>query len=196
MRHWIVWIVVGVAAASLVCIAGLRLAARAVREQGRREVPRPADAAIVLGAYTDGFRPSRPLIARLRAALHLFRQGYVQALIVSGGRGDDETVSESSSMKRFLILNGVPTEAILEDRHSRDTWENLRNSRRVMVDHGFNTAVIVTSDYHLPRALAVAERLEMDVTGFAAWSTKREMRYAYREVIARIQYTLSGRAAL
>ncbi|WP_274433255.1 YdcF family protein [Alicyclobacillus sp. ALC3] len=196
MWRFLGFALIGIALMAVLAAVLLRVAAYKIRSMGRHEVPRPSDAAIVLGAYTDGFRPSRALLARLRAALHLFRQGYVGAVIVSGGRGEDETVTESSSMRRFLILNGVPSEVILEDRYSRDTWENLRNSRHVMSDHGLRSAVIVTSDYHLPRALAVAQQLDMQVSGFAAWSSKSEIRYAYREVIARIKYTLTGQAAL
>src|SRR5690348_3275124 len=78
-----------------------------LRRIGRKEKPKISDTVIVLGAYTDGFKPSPPLVARLRVALHLYRQGIVPTLIVSGGRGADETVSEATSMKRFLVLNGV-----------------------------------------------------------------------------------------
>lgn len=160
------------------------------------EKPKRAGAAIVLGAYTDGFKPSRTLTARLKAALHLYRNGYVDFIITSGGRGEDETVSESTSMKRFLVFNGVAPEVILEDRHSTDTWENLRNSRAVMERFDIGSGVVVTSDYHLPRALAVARQLDMDVTGYAAFSRRRENRYARREVIAFVKYTLSGQASL
>ncbi|GEO26842.1 hypothetical protein AAC03nite_26270 [Alicyclobacillus acidoterrestris] len=167
-----------------------------LRESGRRERPVVSQTCIVLGAYTDGFRPSLPLQGRLRAALHLYRHGVVQTLIVSGGQGEDETVSEARSMKRFLMMNGVPPYVIFEDRQSKDTWENLKNSQRLMEQLGFTTAVIVTSDYHLPRALAVARTLGMNVTGFAAYSTGEESRAARREVFAHIQYTLKGRQPL
>jgi vancomycin permeability regulator SanA len=160
------------------------------------ERPVPSDVAIILGAYTDGLRPSRTLRQRLRAGLDLYRLGYISYFIVSGGRGADETVTESQSMKRFLVLNGVPPQVILEEPYSSDTWENLLNSRRVMRAFKFRKAVIVTSDYHLPRALAVAKLLEMDVSGFAARSSQDEFRYAMREVLARILYTIKGRTAL
>ncbi|GMA52169.1 hypothetical protein GCM10025857_35260 [Alicyclobacillus contaminans] len=165
-----------------------------VRRRGRREKPRPAHCAVILGAYTNGYRPSATLRNRLRAGLHLYRLGYVSYFIVSGGRGEDETVSESRSMKRFLMMNGVPPHAILEDRHSTDTWENLGNSLRVMQEHGLKSAVIVTSDYHLPRALAVAKVLGMDASGYAAWSNMRDLRVARREVLARVLYVLRGKA--
>jgi len=167
-----------------------------MKKRGRRERPRPADTAIVLGAYTNGFNPSPPLVARLRAALHLYRCGIVRTVIVSGGKGPDETVSEARSMKRFLILNGVPPEAIVEDRYSTDTWENLYNSTELMQQLGLKSAVVVTSDYHLPRAMAVARQLKLNASGFAANSSRSEFRFALREVLARVQYTVKGQASI
>ncbi|MBX5436527.1 MAG: YdcF family protein [Alicyclobacillaceae bacterium] len=155
--------------------------------------PRPADAAIILGAHTDGYRPSRPLRARLRGGLDVYRRGLVSHIIVSGGRGADETVTESSSMKRFLVFNGVPPDAVLEERRSRDTWENLRNSQELVELHQWRTVVIVTSDYHLFRALAVARRLGMSATGMPVPSGRREFVYAVREVGAIFTYLLAGR---
>lgn len=190
--YGLIGLVCGVAAVHF----GVQWTARAIRMQGRREKPRRADAAIVLGAFTHGFQPSRPLIARLRAALELYRRGYVSRIIVSGGRGEDETISEATSMKRFLVLNGVSPEAVLEDRFSRDTWENLRNSQQVMNHYGLQSAIVVTSDYHLPRALAVARQLGIDASGYAAWSPRRDLPYARREVWARLKYTLAGQAAI
>lgn len=163
---------------------------------GRIEKPAFSDVGIVLGAYTDGYRPSLPLQSRLHAAIHLYRQGIVPRIIVSGGQGEDETVSEARSMTRFLVLNGLPIDAIIEERMSRDTWENLKNSQSIMERFKLKTAVIITSDYHLPRALAVAETLGMRVTGYAAYSTRRESSSAIREVFAHIQYTLKGRESL
>lgn len=97
-------------------------------------------------------------------------------------------------MKRFLVLNGVVDDVILQETTSEDTWENLRNSQQMMHNYGLKTAVIVTSDYHLPRALAVANQLGIDATGFAAWSTRRDWRATTREAIASLKYTLSGQA--
>lgn len=167
--------------------------AQHLRRLGRRERPAVSDVGIVLGAYTHGYRPSLPLRSRLRAATHLYRQGVIRFFIVSGGQGADESVSEASSMKRFLAMNGIPMEVIIEERWSKDTWENLRNSQAVMERMAWNSAVIITSDYHLPRSLAVARTLGMNVTGFAAYSTRQEFRAATREVFANIQYTLRGR---
>ncbi|MDP9727393.1 YdcF family protein [Alicyclobacillus tolerans] len=168
----------------------LAIMAEQLSAQGRNIRPVPADVAIVLGAFTDGYRPSPPLIRRLHAAIDLYRMGYMQAIIVSGGRGQDEKVTESHSMKRFLVMNGVAPHVIFEEHKSSDTWENLRNSLLLMNSLGFADAIIVTSDYHLPRALAVAKKLSIPASGYAAKSGKQERRYAVREIFARIQYTL------
>jgi len=170
----------------------LNLLARRIRLRGRSFQPHPADTAVVLGAYTHGFEPSTPLKLRLQAALRLYRQGYVRYIIVSGGQGKDESVAESSSMKRFLVMNGVHPEDIIEDRLSTDTWENLRNSQHAMERAGCKTAIVVTSDYHLPRAMAVARQLEIDATGYAAWSSNEEFPFARREVFAWLAYWKDG----
>lgn len=196
MVKGIVFTVLGTTAIVTTTAVALVVGAQRARRKGRAQRAAPSDAVIILGAYTDGYRPSPPLTARLRAGLNLYRSGYATHFIVSGGQGADETISEASSMRRFLILNGIPPEFILMDRHSTDTWENLRNSKDVMENHNLRTAIVVTSDYHLPRAIAVAQQLNMKVSGFAAISKRSEFKYAIREVIARTKYTLTGQATL
>lgn len=186
--------VFGLILVTFVALMSLADAARSLKRRGLSVRPETADVAIVLGAYTRGYHPGKVLSGRLRAALHLYRVGYVQYFIVSGGKGEDETVSESSSMHRYLVMNGVPPEVILQEVTSTDTWENLRNSQMVMERHGFKSAIVVTSDYHLPRALAVAKLLDMNATGFASPSTRREWRSAVREVFARAKYNVSGQS--
>ncbi|MCL6442945.1 MAG: YdcF family protein [Alicyclobacillus sp.] len=185
-----------IAAAALTGALLVLVAARRLRYLGRRTRPAAADAAIILGAYTDGYRPSRTLAARLKAGLELYRNGLVPYLIVCGGRGRDETVSESSSMKRFLVLNGVPANVIIEDHTSVDTWENLTNGKALMEKWQLRTGIVVTSDYHLPRAMAVAGQLGLNVTGYAAVSASNEYQYAIREVFAIIIYLLTGRISV
>lgn len=171
---------------------GVAYSAANICAKGRIERPVPSDVGIILGAYTDGFKPSPPLTLRLRAGLHLYRRGLLRYIIVSGGKGMDESVAEATSMKRFLVLNGVPADVILEERRSSDTAENLVNSLSLMKEYAFNTAVIITSDYHLPRALNVARSLGMKVSGFASISHRTEFRFAVREVFAQIVYRFQG----
>lgn len=194
--RWIVISILVVLLVLAVILFVLASMAQNIRLIGRSAKPRRSDTAIILGAYTKGFQPSTPLLSRLRAGIQLYREGVVRYIIVSGGKGENETVAESSSMKRFLVLNGVDPAWIVEEQLSADTWENLRNSQDVMKRYHFENAVVVTSDYHLPRAMAVARQLEMDVTGFASWSSQGEFRYAVREVIAWFAYWRNGQLSV
>ncbi|AEJ43998.1 YdcF family protein [Alicyclobacillus acidocaldarius] len=190
---WMCLLACGVAV--LGSLAFLFRFAERLKYEGRSQRPVPSDVGVVLGAYTNGFEPSHPLAARLRTAIALYRQGYIRAIIVSGGQGDNETVSEARSMKRFLVMNGIPPEVVHEEQMSTNTWENLYHSSAIMGHRGYRTAVIITSDYHLPRALAVARMMGMEATGCGAASTKGEFRAAVREVFAHIDYMLRGRQA-
>ncbi len=131
----------------------------AVYACGARDWPaQQADVAIVLGArvMSDG-RLSTTLAHRAEKALRLYRDGLVKALIVCGAKGGDEPVTEADALAEFLIREGVDPRHIYRDAASADTVENIRNAMAVMRQHGFETAAVVTSDYHLTRALWIAK---------------------------------------
>lgn len=75
-------------------------------------------------------------------------------------------------MRAWFVERGVdPAHIHVEDR-SRDTSENLKNAREIMRKNGWESAVIVTSDYHLQRALWIARDLEIQACGIAAQSPR------------------------
>ena len=115
-------------------------------------VPQKSDCILVLGARVraDGSL-SYSLENRCRRALELYREGMARKLILCGGQGRNEPVSEAQAMRRYMLENGVcETDVLLEDR-SRSTVENLANAREMMQTQGFETALVVTSDYHVQR---------------------------------------------
>ena len=129
------------------------------------------DTIIVHGcALLDGDRVSRILANRLDKALELFRKSRGRAMIVvSGGQGDDETVSEAEAMRAYLLEKGVPDEQILLERFSRSTEENLRFSRQLLEEHGGGGRIaLVTSNYHVYRCILLARELNMRCTGIGA----------------------------
>ena len=133
-----------------------------------------ADCIVVLGAkvHADG-RLSKTLLWRCDRAWALWRDGLSRELIVCGGRGGDEPCTEAAAMAEYLRERGVPGARLhLEDR-SVNTVENLRNAQRIMAAQGWKSAILVTSDYHLQRALWLARDLGMDVCGVAAKSNPR-----------------------
>lgn len=121
---------------------------------------------IVLGAKVNGTRPSRVLRQRLDAAIEYADKNKTSKIIVTGGKGSDEDISEAASMNNYLIAKGIDkTRIILEDK-AVDTRENLEFSKEIIGDSS-KSIVIVTSDFHMYRALRLAEQ-----TGFSHVSGK------------------------
>lgn len=138
--------------------------------------PREVDYVIVLGAGLLGSGVTRLLASRLDTALELLRSrcwnphGAVQ-VIVSGGRGADELVTEARAMATYLTEHGVrPGDVLLEER-ATTTKENLRHSRAIIAGRGAGArAVVVTNDFHVLRAALVSRRLGIDASAVGAWT--------------------------
>ncbi|MEU9302992.1 YdcF family protein [Streptomyces sp. NPDC048269] len=132
---------------------------------GRIKVRGDVDHVVMLGSGLLGGDRVPPLLAsRLRKGQEIYeaqlaRGGRPPVLLVSGGKGSDEKVSEARAMADWLIAHGVPAEHVtLEDR-SRTTEENMRFSRELMLadDPGYR-CVVVTNDFHAFRAAMMARK--------------------------------------
>ena len=142
----------------------------------RATVPREArnaDCVIVLGArvWPDG-RMSRVLKTRVDAALEAWRAGKTQNIIVCGAQGRDEPRTEADAMAEYLLAEGVPEENIFLDDASYDTRENIANAKAIMDANNWQTAMIATSDYHVERALWMADDAGISATGLSAPSPR------------------------
>ena len=141
---------------------------------------------LVLGAgvYSDG-EPTTILEARLQAALDLWRAGKVRWFLVSG---DNRTLSynEPQAMRKWLLKQGVPPLLIVNDYAGRRTYDSLRRARDVFGQH---KVVIVTSDFHMARAIYLADALGIEAYGVpassAASSPFARTRFWIREIGAR-----------
>lgn len=124
-----------------------------------------SDVIIVLGAQVkpDG-TPSEALRRRLAAALEEHRKKR-QVIIVCGAQGGDEPRAEGDVMRDWLLAEGVPEEDIVAETASFNTRQNLEYARAIMEHRGLREALIVTSDYHVARALALCERAGIRATG-------------------------------
>lgn len=122
-------------------------------------VPRHADVGIVLGAAVWGDGPSPGLRERLDQALWLYQNGYVPALLVTGGLGEGKRLTEAAVMQKYLTERGVPAERILLETKATSTYENLLFSQQVMVAHHLRYALVISHDYHLERAMTMAQAL-------------------------------------
>jgi uncharacterized SAM-binding protein YcdF (DUF218 family) len=137
---------------------------------GHLHVRRNADYVIVLGSGLRSGGEVPPLLAnrldRGRAVYEsVARRGRDPMMIVSGGKGSDEQVSEAAAMADYLIAEGFPDDHIIREDQSRTTEENLVNSKTLMPDG--SSCIVVTSSFHVFRAAMIARRAGINgqVTG-------------------------------
>lgn len=149
------------------------------------------DAMIVLGAQVgaDG-KPMRQLELRLEAALQLWQE-HPCPIVVCGGQGSNEPAPEGTVMKEWLVAHGVDAENVMADVTSVNTWENLKNARQLLGE-GVNRVALVTSRYHLPRALQIARDAGYEACGVGSDILPRYwLRNHGREVLAWCKYFVS-----
>ncbi len=116
-----------------------------------------ADYCIVLGAQWKESGPSYTLKLRLDAALEYLRENPDTMVIVSGGQGANEPVSEAEGMKGYLMNAGMEEHRILVEDTSVNTYENLLNSSSLL-DRENDRVVVVTNNFHIFRACGIASR--------------------------------------
>ncbi|MCM1100422.1 MAG: YdcF family protein [Clostridium sp.] len=127
-----------------------------------------ADYVIVLGAQWKAGGPSYTLEKRLEAALGYLRDNPDTRVIVSGGQGPNEPMSEAAGMAGWLETAGIDPERIIRESASTDTNENLRFSGELL-DRSQDRVVIVTNNFHVYRALGIARKQGFtQVEGLAA----------------------------
>lgn len=119
--------------------------------------PAGLDRLVVLGAglRPDGY-PSEALCFRLEAALAYLEDNPGTTCIVSGGQGVGESRAEADAMAEYLEARGLGEDRIVREDRSTTTAENVRNSAELLSPE--ETVGIVTNDFHLYRALRIAEK--------------------------------------
>ena len=129
---------------------------------------RPADAAVVLStrAY-EGGRLNPCLVARVKAAVELYRAGKVKKLVMTGGVSRD-LQSSAGNMQMIAEKMGVPKGDIIQEREAGNTFENIVFSRKFIENSP--RVVIVSAGFHLARARMMADKqwLGHDIQVYAA----------------------------
>ena len=119
--------------------------------------PEGLDAIIVLGARVDENGASGSLRQRIDAARVYLEENPDTICIASGGQGEDEPMSEAQCILDYLIEDGIGPERILLEDRSTSTEENMRYSLPMLPD-SVKTVGIVTNDFHVFRALCLAQK--------------------------------------
>ena len=118
-------------------------------------------AVIVLGSGIEKNKPSATLALRLDQAASYAKNSPSLPIVVTGGLGFKQTLSEAEVMKQYLVSKYKLTNPILLEDKSTSTEENLKNAAKILNSNGINIStshlLIITSDFHVPRALAIAK---------------------------------------
>jgi uncharacterized SAM-binding protein YcdF (DUF218 family) len=144
------------------------------------------DAIIVLGypADRDG-NPSPDQLSRVTEGVQEYQRGVAPRLILSGGAVANQYV-EAHVMARSAEAQGLPISAIEIEPEARDTIQNLCYAERIMKAHGWRSAEVVSSAYHLPRARILLSRLPIEWSTHAAPALQPESA-AYRRAATSVE---------
>lgn len=151
------------------------------------------DCIIVFGAKVNGTNPSGALSQRIWAASDYLSRNPDCICIASGGKGDDEGISEAECIKENLMALGIDEERIILEDKATDTRTNIINSLG-LVPEGTEKIGLVTNDFHIFRALATARRLsDIEFCGIPASSTPYGfVHYVVREFFAVVEGLAKG----
>jgi uncharacterized SAM-binding protein YcdF (DUF218 family) len=137
-----------------------------VSQQDERQ---PAEAIVVLGAAQYNGRPSPVLRARLDHALGLYREGLAPLVLVTGGVGRGDTLSEATVARRYLIYHGVPADAVVAQSEGRTTMASMTAVNGWLRGRGLRRVILVSDPFHMFRL-----RLEARRTALEAYTSPTE----------------------
>ncbi len=172
----------------LVMIGYVRATTQTQRFTQVQMVPRER-VALVFGA---GVRPdgrlTRMLAERVTAAVELYKAGRVEKLLMTGDNSRAD-YDEVTAMKGYAVTLGVPAQDITLDFAGFSTYESCYRARAIF---GVQRAILVTQQFHLPRAVYTCDKLGVEAVGFGVrdWGAYREslvITYTIRDSLATLK---------
>ncbi len=148
-----------------------------------------SDCIVVLGAGLKKDKPSLTLMARLDIVVSLNKINPDTKIIVSGGQGEDEIVSEAFAMKKYLVDHGIDENLIIIEDKSISTKENIEFSSKIINEKKLGKNVtIVSSDFHILRGKFLSVHYGLNPHGYGC-KTLSHLVFAYfsREAISLIK---------
>lgn len=149
------------------------------------ELPQ-VQAIMILGSrvYANG-KMSDILKDRVDTAIRIYKRGDAPKILMSGDNGQ-ETYDEVNTVRTYLIAQGIPAEDIFLDHAGFDTYDSMYRARDIFK---VNSLLISTQDFHLPRAIYLAQNLGIEAYGVSA--DRHEYigvaRSEFREKLARVK---------
>ncbi len=156
---------------------------------GRLDGAQESDVIIVLGAgWQAKDQPSVSMIARARHGAILYQLGLAESVLCSGGYTMEGSQSEARACASILLETGLPAEAIVLEEISESTEENAIQAAKIMAEHSWEQALLVSSRYHLWRSRWLFERMGISVNTSPAppgyLSATDYLRALFRELLA------------
>lgn len=131
----------------IICIALMLMVTSVIDSFNHNETdtPEKADVIIMLGGGDKG---------RMEKAAELYHEGYADYVIITP---ESEDIYPQSTA--FAVELGIPEDAIIEEYEATSTYTNAVESFKIMDEHSFDSALVVTSDYHLKRSKLIYDRV-------------------------------------
>lgn len=166
------------------------------------ETPQKSDVIIILGGGVDKDIKEINTQAQKRVdrGVELWLNGYASYIILSGGLVKNTSYTEADGLMEYAQGKNIPINKIFREKQSTDTYTNAFFSQEIMKQKNWQTALVVTSDYHTKRACKVFRKLKINVKCIAS-SVPQEKLYQklenfksiVREYGATVYYWLRGR---
>lgn len=123
---------------------------------------------IILGAGLNGDQLSWTLWERVNKGLTILLDNPEMKVVVSGGQGPGEWITEAEAMQRYLLEHGIAPERIFKEEHSTSTMENFRYTRETLEKLTYKQGepvLVITNDFHMFRAKILAKRCGLSPVG-------------------------------
>lgn len=156
-----------------------------------------SDVAIILGAGTANGKISKVFAERLNHGIILLNQKRVNNLILTGGIGINQKISDSRAARLYLIAKGVDSTKVFIEEKSKVTFYNLVEAKKIMKNEDFKTALIVSDPLHMLRAMHMCFTIGIDAESSPTQSSMYKSRKAksdflFSEVYNYILYVFIG----
>jgi SanA protein len=142
-----------------------------------------AQAAMILGASVVRGKPSPILAERADGAIALYKAGKVSKILVTGDNGE-QRYDEVTPVRKYLTDAGIPDNDIFLDHAGFDTYSSMYRAQSVFQAQSL---VVVTQDFHMPRALFIARHLGLNAFGFVVQGQNPETWEYLREIPASVK---------
>lgn len=157
---------------------------------------RNTDAIVVMGASQWSGRPSPALQARLNHALFLYNQNLAPKIILTGGVGDGQKLSESQVGKNYLINKDINNQIILTEEIGRTSWQSLIEVKKILNEQDLDSVILVSNGFHMMRLKKMSKDLRIKAFTSPVKESPinkgsiEEFRYIIREALVYILYLL------